>query len=146
MRLLRIGLKRALDPHGDDGNASQANILLHKTLMTGRFDDYFDWARNHLAKNPLDTDGLFDLAAFQQAAGLMDASAATSRKLLELSPAYATATAQYAQALLLMGEKSEALSAADKESDPASKQAHSAGLCVLGYGSASRIRCGPRRD
>ena len=61
------------------------------------------------------------MASAQQSAGLLDDAAATSRKILEINPAYATAPALYAQTLLLMGKNSEALAALEKESDPASK-------------------------
>ena len=64
---------------------------------------------------------MWTLAWYQLYAGQLDESAATSRKLLELNPAYATAQAQYGLTLLLMGKKSEALAAAQKESDEASK-------------------------
>jgi TolB-like protein/predicted TPR repeat methyltransferase len=110
-----------LDPDGEIGRSSKGNIVLHKLLITGNFSEYFDWARTSLARNPLDTQGLADLATAQQSAGLLDEAAATSRKLLELNPAYATAPALYAQTLLLMGRKSDALAAVQTESDPASK-------------------------
>ena len=110
-----------LDPHGEIGYQSQGNILLLKTAKSGQFGDYLDWAHGNSARNPLDTEGLADLASIQQAAGLLDEAAATSRKLLELNPALAFAPAQYAQTLLLLGRKAEALLAVEKESDPASK-------------------------
>jgi hypothetical protein len=48
-------------------------------------------------------------------------SAAKSRKLLALEPAYATAQAQSGESLLLMGQTLAALAAAEKEPDSASK-------------------------
>jgi TolB-like protein/Tfp pilus assembly protein PilF len=111
----------ALDPHGEVGRFAQGNILDLRAVMSGRFDDTFDWARRELERNPLDTDSIADLAQYQQYSGHLDNSVATFRKLLELNPAYATAQAQYGLALLLMGKNLEALAAAEKESDDASK-------------------------
>ena len=79
------------------------------------------------------------LASIQQAAGLLDDSAATFRKLLEINPAYATAAAQYAQTLLLMGKNSEALAAVEKEPDPASK------LTTLARVIGSPVKCRARQ-
>jgi len=71
----------------------------------------------------LDNSKLYYLAGFQASAGYLEESAATSRRLLELDPAYTLAQAQYALTLLLMGKTSEALEAAQKESDEVSKLA-----------------------
>jgi adenylate cyclase len=111
----------ALDPHGEVGNSAQGNIMYLTTMKSGRFDDRFDWARRELARNPLDTETMADLAWDQQFSGYLDDSAATARKLLELNPAYASAQAQYALTLLLMGKNREALAAAEKESDDSLK-------------------------
>ena len=113
----------ALDPHGEVGDRAQANILILKGAMSGRYDDIMDWEHRYLERNPLDMATLVDLAWYQQSAGRLEESAANSRKLLELNPAYASAQAQYAVTLLLMGKNTEALAAAEKESDDASKLA-----------------------
>ena len=113
----------ALDPHGEVGDGAQANILILKGAMSGRYDDIMDWEHRYLERNPLDMATLVDLTWFQQSAGRLEDSAASSRKLLELNPAYASAQAQYAVTLLLMGKNTEALAAAEKESDDASKLA-----------------------
>jgi len=113
----------ALDPHGEMGDQAQANILILKGAMSGRYDDIMDWDRRYLERNPLAMEPLIDLAEYQQFAGRLEDSAINYRKLLELDPAYAQAQAQYAVTLLLMGKNTEALAAAEKESDDASKLA-----------------------
>jgi tetratricopeptide (TPR) repeat protein len=113
----------ALDPHGEVGDGAQANILILKGAMSGRYDDIMDWDRRYLERNPLAMEPLIDLAEYQQFAGRLEDSAINYRKLLELDPAYAQAQAQYAVTLLLMGKNTEALAAAEKESDDASKLA-----------------------
>jgi len=112
-----------LDPHGEVGQYSQGVIILLKAVTSGRLNDVFDWARRQLERNPLDMPVISSLAWLQLIAGHLDESAATSQKLLELDPAYAGAQAQYAGTLLFMGKNSEALAAAEKESDSASKLA-----------------------
>jgi TolB-like protein/Flp pilus assembly protein TadD len=111
----------ALDPHGEMGISAQGNILILRSQMSGQFDDRFDWARRELERNPLDTDTMSDLAWDQQLSGHLDDSASTARKLLELNPVYSGAQAQYGMTLLLMGKNLEALAAAEKESDDATK-------------------------
>ena len=113
--------ERALkaDPHGAVGEIAQRNILRIEAAMSGRVDEIVDWARHHLERNPLDTDTMWNLVGWQQMAGHLDASVVTSRKLLDLNPAFARAQAQYAVTLLLMGNETEALAAAAKESDEA---------------------------
>jgi TolB-like protein/Flp pilus assembly protein TadD len=111
----------ALDPHGEMGRSAHGNILYLRVHLSGQFDDRLDWARRALERNPLDTETMLDLAEDQQFSGHLDDSAATFRKLLELNPAYVTAQAQYGLTLLLMGKNLEALAAAEKESDDASK-------------------------
>jgi tetratricopeptide (TPR) repeat protein len=103
------------------GRSAQGNILYLRALTSGRLDDRVDWARRELERNPLNTDTMADLAWDQQYSGHLVDSAATARRLLELNPAYASAQAQYAMTLLLMGRNPEALAAAEKESDDAIK-------------------------
>ncbi len=108
-----------LDPNGEIGHRAEGTMLLLKGAMSGQVGDYIDWLHREIDRNPLDTDVLGDLAWYQQTAGDLDASVADFRKLLELNPAYATAQAMYAVALLLQGKESEALAAAEMESDDA---------------------------
>jgi predicted Zn-dependent protease len=89
--------------------------------MRGRFGAAIDWVRRSLERNPLDTTNTADLASYQRFAGHLDESAATSRKLLQLNPAYETGQALYGLTLLLMGKDAEGLAAAQKETDEASK-------------------------
>ena len=111
----------SLDPYGEDGSYARENILIAAAIKTGRLDDVLDAFLEGLVRNPVNTQRLSDLAWFQHSAGQLDESAATSRKLLELNPAYSTAQAQYGLTLLQMGKNSEALAAAENESDEASK-------------------------
>jgi tetratricopeptide (TPR) repeat protein len=122
----------ALDPHGDIGDRAHGNILILKASVSGEFGEVIDGLNQALRRNPLGTDTLADLAAFQQSAGLLAESATTSRKLLALNPAYVTAQAQYGLTLLLMGQAPAALAAVELESDQAPKlQAMAAVLWAL---------------
>ncbi len=109
----------ALDPQGKVGLDAQDNILLLKGELSGRFSEYIDWARRRLERDPLNTDTLLALGSFQQVAGRLNESTATFRRLLELNPAFASAPSLYGITLLLMGKETEALAAAEKESDEA---------------------------
>ena len=111
----------ALDPQGEVGVNARANILSARAHRNGRFDDSITFARQRLERDPLDTETMSDLAYFEQDAGHLEESAAISRRLLEQNPDYVTANAQYAVTLLLMKKNPEALVAAEKESDDASK-------------------------
>jgi TolB-like protein len=119
----KLDYKRAaaLDPHGEIGERAQLVISLMKASMDGTFGELIDRERRYLERNPLDVDDLSNLAWYQQVNGQLAESAATSRKLLELNPAYSSGQAQYGLTLLQMGKKSEALEAVQKESDDASK-------------------------
>jgi tetratricopeptide (TPR) repeat protein len=119
----------ALDPHSDAGEYAQGYIFDLKGAMSGRFDEFFDWARRRLERDPLDTDTMWELAGNQQLLdGHLEESAATHRRLLELNPAYAFAWGQYGSTLLYMGRNAEALAAAQKETDSAFRLALSAGI------------------
>jgi TolB-like protein len=117
------GAAAALDPYGEVGERAQGNILRINAAMSGQYGDFIGWERQHLERNPLDTDGISDLVWAQLFARHLDEAAATSRKLLELNPAFAGAEVQYGLVLLLMGKSSDALAAAKKESDEAAKLA-----------------------
>jgi adenylate cyclase len=106
-----------LDANGEVGDVARANVLLIQGGMSGQFGDYFEWSRQHLERNPLDTSDLNNLAGVQQSIGQLDESADTFRRLLELNPAYATAHSSYALTLLLLGKSAEALETAKQESD-----------------------------
>jgi adenylate cyclase len=111
----------ALDPLGEVGAYAQGAIVRIKANVSGRIRDEIDWYRRLLERNPLDTTILFQLVRTLQAAGQLDESAATSRKLLQLNPAFAGAQSQYALTLLLMGKDTEALAEALHEPDDASR-------------------------
>jgi TolB-like protein len=111
----------ALDPNGEGADAAQTNIVLLEAASSGRFDDAIAADRRYLEGNPLATAILSDLAWLEQYAGRLNDSAVTSRKLLEEDSSYPTAQGQYAVTLMYMGNYSEALQAALKETDNATK-------------------------
>ncbi len=113
----------ALSPLGELGYNARANILSVRADMSGHYDEAIKFARQRLMTDPLDVETMMDLGFYEQHAGHFEESAAISRRLLELSPGYVVANAQYGQTLLLMGKNLEALAATQKESDEAAKSA-----------------------
>jgi tetratricopeptide (TPR) repeat protein len=89
--------------------------------MGGRFDEFIGWARHRLARDPLDTDTMWELAGNQARDMRLVESVATYRRLLELNPAYAFGWGNYGATLLYMGRNVEALAMAQKETDSAYK-------------------------
>ncbi len=110
----------ALDPNGQVGVNAQANLLNLKASMSGQQGDLIDFYKRGLERNPVDTDILIDLAWVQQAAGQLEDSSVTFRRLLEVNPSFSNGWAGYAVTLLLMGKNTEALAMAEKEADEAS--------------------------
>jgi tetratricopeptide (TPR) repeat protein len=128
----------ALDPNGEVGDSAQGSKLILISDMTGQYGEFFEWTRHYLDRNPLDTEALADLAAVQQAAGQLEEYSASFPKLLELNPEYATAHAQYAVTLVLMGKTADALEAAQQDSDEPSKlRALACGYWAMGRRSES---------
>jgi tetratricopeptide (TPR) repeat protein len=113
----------ALDPHGRVGFDARNGALWITTQASGQVGDLIDTLRLDLERNPLDTNVLTDLGYSYQLAGQLEESAAAYRKLLELNPVYSTAWSGLGQTLLLMGDKMEALTTAEKEPDEASRLA-----------------------
>jgi TolB-like protein len=111
----------ALDSHGELGVRAEGNILRINASISGHTDALIEWLHRYLERNPLDTSAISELALLQLSAGLLDKAAATSRKLLELNPAFDGGQALYGWTLLLMGKPTEALSAVEKESDDEQK-------------------------
>lgn len=107
----------ALDAHGEVGRAALGNIILLEGELSGQFGAQIDYLHRELESNPLDTDGLIDLAWAYLNAGDLDASAATFLRLLEVNPDFSTARAGHGLALLLDGKEVEALAAVRKEPD-----------------------------
>ena len=112
-----FGRVQALDPYGAEGANSRSNIDFIKMYQSGRTDKVISSALEVVAHNPLDTDALNDLAWVQRVAGQLEASAATSRRLLELNADFPMAQQLYASTLLLMGRPADALTAVERESD-----------------------------
>ena len=102
--------------------AARENLLEMIAARTGRFEDDLTFLLRYLAQNPLDATTIWQLSHSEYLAGHLEDSAAMSRKLLELNPLQSGAQADYAATLLLMGKSSEALAAAEKETNEASKQ------------------------
>jgi TolB-like protein/thioredoxin-like negative regulator of GroEL len=113
----------ALDPNGEVGVSAQGNLLQIKASMNGRVGDLIDFYKRELERNPLDTNGLYELALHQQYAGQPEDSAVTFRRLLDVNPSYLGARAGYSMTLLLMGKHTEALAMAEQEPDEASRLA-----------------------
>jgi TolB-like protein/Tfp pilus assembly protein PilF len=111
----------ALDAHGDVSADARYNSAWIEAFKTGRIDSVLRIAAKEVARNPLDASNFYLLGISQYAAGHLEESAAAFRKLLELNPNYVGAQADYAATLLAMGRQSEALAAADRESDELSK-------------------------
>ena len=109
----------ALDPHSEAGEYAQGFLFDLQGVLSGRFDDFIDWARRRLERDPLDVDTLYFLAAAQANDGHLEDAVGTYRRLLELNPAYAFAWGNYGFALLFMGKNVEALTMAEKETDSA---------------------------
>jgi tetratricopeptide (TPR) repeat protein len=120
----RAELERAreLDP-------SDAHVLADLALLTqgmfGRFDQPIGYLRGVLARDPLDSDAFQNLGMVLYAAGHVEESVATWRKLLEMNPTYAGGHAWLGETLLLMGRYGEAQTAIEQESDEAWR------LCAL---------------
>ena len=111
----------AIDPHSAAGEYAQGSIFKIEGAMSGRYEEYIDWAQRRLERDPLDLGTMGLLAETLAEDGRLEESAATYRRLLELNPAYAYARANYAMTLLLMGRNAEALAMVDKEPDSASR-------------------------
>ncbi len=111
----------AIDPQGETGRSARGNILILKASMSGQLDDVIKWDQDFLEQNPLDAGTLYDLAWYQQSAGSLEQAARTCLRLLELNSDYATGQSLYAMTLLLLGKHAEALIAAQKESDVATR-------------------------
>jgi serine/threonine protein kinase len=103
-----------LDPSETKSQMSQSELDMWRF---GRFDYRIAQLRQALARDPLDTTALSDLGWALFYAVRLDESAAASRHLLELNPAYAGAGARLAYSLLLTGKPLEALTAAEAEAD-----------------------------
>jgi TolB-like protein/cytochrome c-type biogenesis protein CcmH/NrfG len=110
-----------LDPHGEVGRDAVGNRVLLEGELSGQMGARIDVLSRELESNPLDTDVLSDLAWAHLNAGDLDASAATFLSVLEINPDFSIARAAYGMALLLNGKKIEALAAAQKEPDEASR-------------------------
>lgn len=111
----------SIDPLGPMSAGARGNIALTQTLRTGNSDDYVRILLADSGRDPLDTDTLANLAAAQQNAGQLEASAVTSRRLLAIDPRVAAAHSSYAGTLLLQGKTAEALAAAQQETDELSR-------------------------
>jgi tetratricopeptide (TPR) repeat protein len=111
----------ALDVRGDVASDARFNKAAIEAFKSGRVDALLSRLTQDIATNPLDATNYMLLGEFQYASGHLEDSAAAFRKLLELNPNYVGAQANYAVTLLAMGRQADALAAAERESDEASK-------------------------
>ena len=88
-----------------------------KAYRTGQFANVIEVALQAAARSPLDTGALVILGYLQYLGGHLEESAATYRRLLDLNSTYAGAQANYASILSSLGRDSEALAAAQQETD-----------------------------
>jgi serine/threonine protein kinase/Tfp pilus assembly protein PilF len=109
---------RELDPVDDQASVRLALMI---DAAYGRFDAAILVLRQALSRNPLDTVALQAMGWVQFAAGRMEESEAAYRTLLALNPVYNGANASLALTLVSMGRHSEALDAAQRESDEVSR-------------------------
>jgi serine/threonine-protein kinase len=116
----RAELERAieLDPNNSHYRAELAWL---NEGMFGAFDNKIRYLRQAVSNDPLDAPSQWHLALTLLLAGRFDESATAYRKLLELSPDYVAAQADYAVDLVLMRRYAEALAAAEKEPREAQK-------------------------
>jgi eukaryotic-like serine/threonine-protein kinase len=116
-------LERAvsLDPTGVDGWASRENLAYLRAQMSGQVGDIVQLAQEDLARNPLDTTALKFLAGMQFFAGKFADSTATLNRALKLEPADIDLQAQSAWNLLVTGNATAAVAAAEKFADEDSK-------------------------
>ena len=113
----------ALDPQGEIGPDARINLGELAAGQSGRSADVIRLYLERIRVNPLDTLEISGLIWHLQFSGQLKEAAATSRRLLDLNPSFGTAQAQYAQTLLLMGQFSEALAVAERESNEPSRLA-----------------------
>ncbi len=104
----------ALDP---SDLSSREDLGYLTGIETGDFGDEIRYLREDLARDPIDANVVWILAASLYGAGRLEESAEAWQNLLDLSPAYGGAQALYGQTLLFMGQYDKALEAARKESD-----------------------------
>ncbi len=111
----------ALDPNGPEGRDAQQDLLMWTAFRTGKFEDIIEFAKQDVENDPLDAGSEWFLGAMQYLAGQMQDSLATRLRVLELAPTYSAAHAEAAFSWLLLGKTTEAIAAAEKETDEMSK-------------------------
>jgi TolB-like protein/cytochrome c-type biogenesis protein CcmH/NrfG len=116
-------LERAasLDPNGVEGWASRKNLGYLRAQVSGHLGDIVQLAQEDLARNPLDTTALEFLAEMQFFAGQFADSTVTLNRALRLEPANIDLQAQSAWNLLVTGNATAAIAAAEKFADQDSK-------------------------
>jgi serine/threonine protein kinase/Tfp pilus assembly protein PilF len=116
-------LERAvsLEPTGVEGWVSRKHLAYLRAQMTGQVGDIVQLAQEDLARNPLDTTSLEFLAGMQFFAGQFTDSTDTLNRALKLEPANIDLQAQSAWNLLVTGNATAAVAAAEKFADEDSK-------------------------
>jgi eukaryotic-like serine/threonine-protein kinase len=116
-------LERAvsLDPTGTGVCAARKSLAFLRAQVTGQVGEIVQLAQEDLARNPLDTTALEFLAGMQFFAGQFADSTATLNRALKLEPANIDLQAQSAWNLLVSGNATAAVAAAEKFADEDSK-------------------------
>jgi serine/threonine protein kinase len=116
-------LERAvsLDPTGAGGCAARKSLAYLRAQVSGQVGNIVQLAQEDLARNPLDTTALEFLAGMQFFAGQFADSTVTLNRALKLEPANIDLQAQSAWNLLVTGNASAAVAAAEKFADEDSK-------------------------
>ena len=113
-------LDRAIELDPDDLNARVQLAYLTEGIF-GRFDRKVSYLRQVVANDPLDPYSLEHLASSLFLAGRFEESAASFRKLVQLSPAFEGAHAEYAVDLVYLHQLREALAMIETEPDEPSR-------------------------
>jgi serine/threonine protein kinase/TolB-like protein len=103
-----------IDP-ADEG--SRHNLLFYTDFVQGRLDPLIDFLHQSIQRDPLNTGARWGLSWGLFDAGRAQACAAEFRRLLELNASSSGAQAGLGACLLYLGSRSEALEAAQKETD-----------------------------
>jgi tetratricopeptide (TPR) repeat protein len=107
----------ALDRSGEVGRSSTKELSYLRAVQSGRFEQINHVLLQAVARDPLSTSALNELAYFYFVTGNFPRAVELFRRLLDLNPAYVYAQGDYGIALAMTGKAAEGLAAAAKEPD-----------------------------